>query len=88
MQLAQHVEDLSAQSRPSLLQLLQQLEIDLTLTGLVGHQVPQMADLGLADAVDAAKALLQAVGVPWQVVVHHEVSPLQVNAFTSGVGGE
>ena len=47
-----------------------------------------MADLGLADAVDAAEALLQAVRVPGQVVVHHQVRALQVDALAGGVGGE
>ena len=45
-----------------------------------------MADLGLADAVDAPKALLQPVGVPGQVVVDHQVRPLQVDALGGGIG--
>ena len=47
-----------------------------------------MADLGLADAVDAAEALLQAVGVPGQVVVDHQVGALEVDALAGGVGGQ
>ena len=47
-----------------------------------------MADLGLADAVDAAEALFQAVGVPGQVVVDHQVGALEVDAFAGGVGGD
>ena len=50
------------------------------------HQVPQVADLGLADAVDATKSLLQPVRVPGQVIVDHQVGPLQVDAFPGGVG--
>ena len=46
-----------------------------------------MADLRLADAVDAAEALLDAVGVPGQVVVDHEVGALQVYALAGGVRG-
>ena len=45
-----------------------------------------MADLRLADAVDAAEAQFEAVRVPRQVVVHHEVRALQVDAFARGVG--
>jgi hypothetical protein len=45
-----------------LLELLQQPAIDVALARLLGHQVPQVADLGLADAVDAAEALLQRFG--------------------------
>ena len=47
-----------------------------------------MADLGLADAVDAPKALLQPVGVPGQVIVDHQVGALQVDALAGGVGGQ
>ena len=46
-----------------------------------------MADLGLADAVDAPEALLDAVRVPGQVVVDHQVGALQVDALPRGVGG-
>ena len=47
-----------------------------------------MADLGLADAVHAAEALLDAVGVPRQVVVDDEVGPLKVDALAGGIGGD
>ena len=47
-----------------------------------------MADLVLADAVDAAEALLDAVGVPRQVVVDHQVGALEVEALAGGVGGD
>src|SRR5208337_1747247 len=45
-------------------------------------------DLGLADAVDATEALLQAVRIPGQVVVDHKVSALQVDSLAGCVGGE
>ena len=47
-----------------------------------------MADLGLADAVDAPEALLDPVGVPGQVVVDHQVGALEVDALARRVGGE
>ncbi len=47
-----------------------------------------MADLSLADAVDAAEALLQAVGVPGEVVVDHQVRALEVYALAGGVVGD
>ena len=47
-----------------------------------------MADLCLADAVDAPEALLQPVGVPGQVVVDHQVGALQVDALAGRVGGD
>ena len=88
LELAEHVEDLAAEGLAGLLQLLQQLAIDVAFAGLLGHQVPEVADLGLADAVDAAEALLDAVGVPGQVVVHHQVGALEVDALAGGVGGQ
>jgi len=45
-----------------------------------------VADLSLADPVDTAEALLDPVGVPGQVVVDHQVGPLQVQALPGGVG--
>lgn len=45
-----------------------------------------MADLGLTNAVNSPKALLQAVGVPRQVVVHHQVGPLKVDPFSRSIG--
>ena len=38
--------------------------------------------------MDAAEALLQAVRIPGQVVVDHQVGVLQVHAFAGGVGGD
>lgn len=46
-----------------------------------------MADLRLADAVDAAEALLQPGGVPGEVVVDEEVGLLQVHPLPGGVRG-
>ena len=40
LQLAQHVEHLTAQRTPGLLQLLQQRQVDVALPGFLGHQVP------------------------------------------------
>ena len=47
-----------------------------------------MANLGLADTVDAAEALFEPVGIPWQVVVDHQVRALEVDALTGGVSGQ
>ena len=62
--------------------------IDLAFARILGHEIPQVADFGLADAVDTAEALLQAVRIPGQVVVDHQVGALQVDAFAGGVGGD
>ena len=85
---AEHVEDLAAVGLALLLDLVQQPGEDLAFAGVAGDEVPQPADLFLADAVDAAEALLDAVGVPRQVVVDHQVRGLQVQAFAGSVGGE
>ena len=45
-----------------------------------GDKIPEMADLQLADTVNASKTLLKAVGVPGQIVIYHQVGVLQVDA--------
>ena len=48
-----------------------------------------MADLRLADAVDAAEPLLEPVRVPRQVVVDHQMrAALQVDALAGGIVGD
>ena len=86
--LAEHVEDLALVGLALLLDLVEQLGEDHALAGVVGDQVPQVADLGLADPVDAAEPLLDPVRVPRQVVVDHQVGALQVQALAGGVGGD
>ena len=88
LELAEHVEHLAAERLARLLELVQQLAIDVAFARLFRDQVPQVAHLGLADAVDAAEPLLEAVGVPRQVVVDHQVGALEVDALARGVGGE
>ena len=60
--------------------------VDIAFAGFLGNQIPEVADFGLADAVNTAKALLQAVRVPRQVVVDHQVGVLQVDTFAGRVG--
>src|SRR5208283_5584915 len=62
--------------------------VNFSLTGVLGHQVPEMANFGLADAVDATEPLFQPVGVPGKVVVDHQVGALEVDALSSRVGGD
>ena len=47
-----------------------------------------MAHLGLADTMDTAKALLQPVRVPRQVVVDHQVCALEIDALAGSIGGQ
>ena len=44
-----------------------------------------MAHLGLADTVDAAETLLDAVRVPRKIIVDHQVGTLEVDSLTCGV---
>ena len=47
-----------------------------------------MTDLRLPDAMDASEALFEAVRVPRQVIVDHEMCTLQVDALACRVGGD
>jgi hypothetical protein len=38
--------------------------------------------------VDAAKTLLQAAGIPEQIIVDHQVRPLGIDALSGGVGDQ
>ena len=75
-----------AEGVPHLRQLVEQSAVDLALAGLVGDQVPHVADLGLADAVHPSEPLLDPVRVPRQVVVDQQVGALEVDALARGVG--
>ena len=44
-----------------------------------------MADLGLADTVDAAEPLFEPVGIPGQIVVDHQMRALKVDAFAGRI---
>ena len=68
-----------------LIDLLQQSQVNVTFADLLGDQIPQVPDLRLPDAMDTAETLLQAVGVPGQVAIDHQVSALEVDAFAGGV---
>ena len=82
---AEDVEDLALIRRALLLDLVEEALEDLALARVRGEKVPQVADLSLADAVDASEALFDAVGVPGQVVVHHEMGALQVETLAGRV---
>jgi hypothetical protein len=47
-----------------------------------------VTNLGLTDSVNATEALLKPVLIPLQIVVHHPVSTLEVDALSSGIGSE
>lgn len=74
---AQYVKDFAAERCLLLLKLFEEPLKDLSLACLARNEVPQVADLFLADAVDPAEALFESVGVPRKVVVYHEVRALE-----------
>ena len=84
--LAEDIEDLAVVGLGLLLDLQQELGEDHALAGVGGDEVPQVADLGLADPVDATEPLLDPVRVPRQVVVDHQVGALQVQALARSIG--
>ena len=75
-----------AQRLAFFLQLLQQAEIDIAFAGFLGDEIPKVADLSLTDTVDTAKPLFEAIGVPRQVVIDHQIRSLEVDAFARGIG--
>ena len=85
---AKDVEDAAIERGALDLKFFKKPEIDITFAGFLGDEIPEVADLLLADAVDAAEALFEAVWIPRQVVVHHQVGVLEVHAFTGGIGGD
>ena len=72
---------------PDLLKLLKQPLQHATLDGVGRHEVEDEAVFALAVAVDAPHALLQAHGIPGDVVVDHEPAELQVDALAGSLGG-
>ena len=87
-QFAKHIEYLPTQRLSGLFELFQQFAVNIAFTGIVCNQIPKMADLGLANPVDAAKALLKPVGIPGQVVIDHQVRTLKVDTLASSIRGQ
>src|SRR5579871_125499 len=87
LELAEHVEHLAAKRLAFALELFKDSGEDFALAGLLRDEVPEVADFGLPDAVNPAEALLEAVGVPRQIVIDGQMGALEVDAFAGGVGG-
>ena len=88
MKFAEHVEDLAAERLSRLLQLFEQLAIDVAFACLFSHEIPEVTHLRLTNAVDPAEALLESIGIPRQVVVHHQMCALEIDALARGVRRE
>ena len=85
---AKNVEDAAIEGFALDAEFFKKPEINITFAGFLGDKIPEVADFLLADAVDAAEALFEAVWIPRQVVVHHQVGVLKVDAFAGGIGGD
>src|SRR3546814_7855127 len=72
----EHVIDTTAQRLARCLQLFKKPGINLALASIGSDKIPQMANLSLTNAVDAAEPLFDLVRVPRQVVVDHEVAKI------------
>ena len=44
-----------------------------------------MADLRLTDSMNPAESLLDTIGIPGQVIVHHQVRTLQIDSFAGRI---
>ena len=88
-QFAEHIVDLAAEGFPRGFQFFEQALVNRAFAGFRRYQVPQVADFGLADSVDAAETLLKPVGIPRQVVIDHEIrAALEVHAFAGRIVGQ
>src|SRR5262249_1542222 len=83
--LAEYVEDLAAKGLAHLFELLEETLENLALPSFLRHEVPHVTDFALSDAMDSPKTLLDAVWVPGQVVVDHEVRSLEIDALPGGI---
>ncbi len=83
LKFAQHVEDLPAERLARFFEFVEQAAVHVAFARLDRHQVPQVTHVGLPDAVDAPKPLLDAVRVPGKVVIDHQMGALQVDAFSA-----
>ena len=73
---AQNIKNLATKCFPRLLQFFEKSKVNLAFASFLSDKVPEVAHLCLSNSVDAAKTLLEAIRVPWQVVVNHEMRAL------------
>ena len=64
LELAQDIKHLASERMPGLFEFIQQRTIDIALSGFFCNKVPEVADLCLADTVDAPEALFDPVWIP------------------------
>ena len=54
----------------------------------MGDQIPKVADLPLQESVNPAEALLDPVGVPREIVIYHQVGPLEIYTLSRSISGD
>jgi len=86
MQFTQHIKDSPAKGLARLVELFEEAAVNVALARLLGHEIPEVAHLRLADAMNAPKALFNTIRIPGQIVVHHEMRALKVDAFARRIG--
>ena len=72
------VEEIAVVGGRHLGDLGQQPGEHVALASTLGHHIPQVAHLPLADAVDSAESLLDPIRIPRQVIVDHQMRALKV----------
>ncbi|MDP2707627.1 MAG: hypothetical protein Q8O70_09020, partial [Burkholderiales bacterium] len=91
---ADDIENAVGQNRAHLFQLLQESGEDFSFNDVLAflrlcrNEIERVTVALLSDAVNAAKPLFQARGVPGKVVVNHQPAELKVDAFTRCFGGD
>src|ERR1700683_4745089 len=70
---AQDIEDPSAERLAFQFNFFKEPLVDIALAGLVREKIPQMADFGLPDAVDAPEPLFATVRIPGKIIVDHQM---------------
>ena len=87
--LANDVKDgVVVQSVTDFLQFVMQPRKDSAFDGVGGHEVEDQTILVLPVAVDASHPLLEAVGVPGDVVIEEDVARLEVDPLPRSLGGD
>src|SRR5260370_4540771 len=87
-QLTNHVENTVAQLSPDLFQLAEETVENGSLDGIRRDKIEDIDIRTLPDTRNAPHTLFQPVGVPGNVVVNHQVTELEVDAFTCRLGGD
>src|SRR5271167_339311 len=70
---------------PNLIELFQQPIEDVALHGIRRDEIEDEAIAGLTITMDAAHPLFEPIGVPWNVVVEHDVAALKIDALAGGL---